>query len=95
MLIKKTEEHIVEIEEISNIKCDMCKKKLLTKANRNVKFATVSFCEAQVEIEINVLNEELSQYCQTCYLKIKEFIKSNDGTIPSSYLDYREATSLD
>ncbi len=89
MIVKNKKEVIVEVDNIKNIHCDMCKNKLITKRDQPFKMGTLSFAEARLEMDmVDVLKEELSQFCETCSGKIKNFIKSEGGDVPSSYLDY-------
>lgn len=82
-------------EECESLRCDICKIDLLKdkKDNEEASVALLTFVRTTTKdvrnngvIDADDVHErESSEFCEKCYIKIKEFLKTLGAKVPSSF----------
>ena len=97
MLSKKEIEITGIREELNEIQCDLCQKKLLAKKEDDDELAVahLMFFRGEVgDAKQNGTSEapecETSDFCEDCYIKIKKFLTKLGAKIPSYYVSESE-----
>lgn len=75
------------VESTENIKCDICQKKIIQKNMDENHCASLVFHKFIPGEEGGYIDKEVSDFCRDCYVKIKAYVVSIGGIIPSFYLD--------
>jgi hypothetical protein len=85
----------IEVEYIKNIKCDWCQKNIL----KNSQFE--NYCSSLVFMKFvrddedgHFIEKESSDFCQDCYVLIKNFLLKHKAKIPSMYIDLDNSEQL-
>ena len=100
MFVTKEKAEKIVVDELQNIKCDICGRNLLKGKDEDeeVSVATLRFSKSSAEM---VREEgfktpyecESSDFCEKCYRKIVEFVKKLGGKVPSYYFSDDEDVS--
>lgn len=99
MLIKKTVKKTLTIEQVENVQCDLCQKKIFSKNTPTGEMATLALSIMERSGEDVLDNEETLQestdLCLTCYKKTIAFLKMNGAKVPSFFSnpDFEEPES--
>ncbi len=91
MLIKKTIKRTISMEQVENVQCDLCQKKIFHKGVVEGTMATLALSSIQktspnadiLENEEDLI--ESSDLCFPCYERTIIFLKMNGAKVPSFY----------
>lgn len=75
------------VEVTNNVKCDICNKKIIQKKMDEGYCSSLIYQKFIPGEEGGYIEKEISDFCSDCYLRIKEFVVSIGGTVPSYFLD--------
>ena len=95
--VKENIKKIIE-EEVEQIKCDCCFKKVIKNNDprSECSYANLVFYKTDIEsVKYQYLDDpkecEISELCERCYRDIVSFIKQKGGKVPSKYITNYES----
>lgn len=87
MRISKTKKTSITVESVENIKCDVCSKKIIRKGVEEGHCSSLVYHKFIPGEEGGFIEKEISDFCPDCYFRIKDFIITIGGSVPSFYLN--------